>query len=268
MNKRIGVIGYGNMTSSIIKGVLRNGLVEATSILVSNRTPDKLKEANETLGLSITEDNVEVARESDIIIIGVKPYVVEEICSEIRDEITADKVIVSVAAGVRIEALQEFFIRSVKLVRTMPNTPVSVGEGITAICGNELVSSEEINEIRMIFDACGLSEIVEEKYIDVVSAVSGSSPAFGYMFIEALADGAVLMGLDRKSAYKFAAQAVLGACKMIVETEEHPGKLKDAVCSPGGSTIEGIKTLEKAGFRSAVIEAIEAATKKSGTLLE
>lgn len=267
MNKKIGVIGYGNMTSAIIKGVLRAGLVDAENIIVSNRTPDSLTVAKEELGLRITEDNKVVARESDIIMIGVKPHIVEEICNEIRDEVQSNQVVVSVAGGVTLDALGEFFIKDVKTVRTMPNTPALVGEGITALCGNGLVTDNEMEDVKAIFDACGLSEIVEEKYIDVISAVSGSSPAFGYMFIEALADGAVLMGLKRKSAYKFAAQAILGACKMIVETEEHPGVLKDNVCSPGGSTIEGVKVLEKMGFRSAVIEAIEATTEKSRKLL-
>lgn len=168
-----------------------------------------------------------------------------------------------IAAGQTIEQNEKRFGRSMKMAKAMPNTPVLVSEGMTAVSINQLITEEEKTEIKAIFESFGKVEFVDEKLMDVVSAVSGSSPAYAYMFIEALADGAVLHGLPRQQAYVFASQAVLGAAKMVLETGVHPGELKDHVCSPGGSTIEAVASLEESGLRSAVINAVNASVNKS-----
>ncbi len=262
----IGVIGFGNMASAIIEGTLKSGLFKPEEIIASTKSFDKLKEANNQLGIQIALENQEVARKANILMLGVKPHLVEKIIKEIRDDVSDDTVIVSIAAGITINKMSRAFGREMKIIRTMPNTPALVGAGMTAISPNDQVSKRELQTILDLFNACGRAVVVEEKDIDAISAISGSSPAFAFMFIEALADGGVLMGLKREDAYIFAAQAVLGAAKLVLETDKHPGELKDVVSSPGGTTIEGIKTLEAKGLRSALITAVEETTKKAKLL--
>ena len=186
-----------------------------------------------------------------------------KVIPEIRHAITDDTIIVSIAAGQPIERIENMFERSVKLVRVMPNTPALVGASMSAICCNDEITEDELVEIQTIFNSFGEAEVISEHLMDTVIGVSGSSPAYVYMFIEAMADAAVADGMPRAQAYKFAAQSVLGSAKMVLETGKHPGELKDAVCSPGGTTIEAVAQLEKSGFRSAVIEAQRACVQKS-----
>ena len=171
--------------------------------------------------------------------------------------------IVMIAAGQTIAVNEARFGRNIKIVRAMPNTPALVGEGMAALCANSYVTGEEKDEVREIFESFGKAEFVAENMMDVVAGVSGSSPAYVYMFIEALADGAVLQGMPRQQAYTFAAQAVLGSARMVLETGMHPGALKDMVCSPGGTTIEAVASLEQDGLRAAVIRAVDVCTEKS-----
>ena len=185
---------------------------------------------------------------------------IEEILSMQLDD---KKIIVTIAAGVTLTDVEEWFNKDVKIVKTMPNTPALVGEAMTAICANKNVTKDELNIITSIFNSFGKSEILEEKYFHAFTALCGSSPAYVYMFIEAMADAAVKQGLPRDKAYKMASQAVLGSAKMVLETKENPGKLKDNVCSPGGTTIEAVIELERQGFRNAVISAIEKCEEKS-----
>ena len=216
-----------------------------------------------SLGINITTDNKEVAKNSEVLILAVKPQFYADVIKEISEYITEKQIIVTIAPDKTLEYLADTFGHPVKIVRTMPNTPALVGEGITGVCHNALVTKEELDYVCNILNGFGKAEVVPERLMDVVVSVSGSSPAYGFMFIEAMADAAVADGMPRPQAYKFAAQAVLGSAKMVLETGKHPGELKDMVCSPAGTTIEAVRVLEEKGFRSAVFEAMKACAEKS-----
>lgn len=251
------------MGQAMIGGIVKANIVVPGNIIVSDLNEKSLSEAKEKYGVQTTTNSSEAAKVSDILILSVKPDLYPIIIKGIKDVVKKDVIIVTIAAGKSIESTEEMFGRKLKVVRVMPNTPALVGEGMSALCPNEVVTKEETKEITDIFNSFGKSEIVGEKLMDVVTSVSGSSPAYVYMFIEAMADAAVLDGMPRNQAYKFAAQAVLGAAKMVLETDMHPGALKDMVCSPGGTTIEAVATLEEKGLRNAVISAMRNCTKKS-----
>lgn len=263
MNKKIGFIGCGNMAQAIIGGIIKSGIVSKDNIIASRNNAEKLQAIKESLGINITQDNKEVAMEADVLFLAVKPHIYALVIEEIKDYIKNDAVIVTIAAGITISFMEKAFDKSVKIVRTMPNTPAMVGEGMSALCCNKEVSKDELSMVVTLFEAFGKAEVIEERLMDSVPAVSGSSPAYVYMFIEALADGAVRDGIPREKAYKMAAQAVLGAAKMVLETGIHPGALKDNVCSPGGTTIEAVFALERNNFRGTVIEAMKACTDKT-----
>ncbi|MBF2636275.1 pyrroline-5-carboxylate reductase [Listeria welshimeri] len=265
--KKIGFIGAGNMGTAMIRGLATANLVEKEDIIVCGRHIEKIQPLEtEFNGLLLTTNPEKLVEQADIIILSVKPYTIPEILTSVKDKLTSDKIIISVAAGVTINDLEELTFSTAKIVRVMPNTPALVGEAMSSISPNANVTSEETQQISAIFSSFGESEVVPESLMDAVVGVSGSSPAYVYMFIEALADGAVLNGMPRDKAYKFAAQAVLGAAKMVLETGEHPGKLKDMVTSPGGTTIEAVKSLEDNGFRSAVLSAVQAAAEKNSSM--
>ena len=213
-----------------------------------------------------TTDNKEVAKQSDILVLSVKPQVYPAVIKEIRDEVSSEQIIVTIAAGVSMEAAERQFGKEVKIVRVMPNTPALVGEGMSGLCCNEYVTEEEFDLVHKIFESFGKAEKITENLMDAVVGVSGSGPAYVYMFIEALADSAVKYGIPRADAYKLVAQTVLGSAKMVLETGEHPGLLKDKVCSPGGTTIEGLAALEESGFRGAIIKACDANFEKNKKL--
>ncbi|QGU96678.1 pyrroline-5-carboxylate reductase [Clostridium bovifaecis] len=263
MNKNIGFIGCGNMASAMIKGIVKSNLINPQQIIASNPSDLKLNKIKNESGILTTNDNLEVARFSKVLFLSIKPNKYKDIVDEIKDSISEDTIIITIAAGISINRVEEYFGKKVKIVRSMPNTPALVGEGMSVLSPNELVAKEEIEEVVEIFKCFSKVEILEESYIDTVTALTGSSPAYVYMFIEALADGAVLMGLPRAKAYKMAAQAVYGSAKMVLETNKHPGELKDEVCSPGGTTIEAVYSLEKNRLRAAVIEAMEKCTDKA-----
>lgn len=263
MKKTIGFIGCGNMCKAIIGGIVKANIVPSSSIMASGLKEKNLSETAEKYGIKTTTDNKEVAKNSDVLVLSVKPNIYSTVIKEIKDQVKDNVIVVTIAAGKSIESTEDAFERKVKVVRVMPNTPALVGEGMSALTPNEAVTKEEIEFILGIFNSFGKSEIVSEKLMDVVTSVSGSSPAYVYMFIEAMADAAVLDGMPRAQAYKFAAQAVLGSAKMVLETGTHPGELKDMVCSPGGTTIEAVATLEEKGLRDAVISAMRVCTKKS-----
>jgi len=263
MNKIIGFIGCGNMGVAMIGGILNAKLVTPDNIIVSDLNEKSLAETTITYDIKTTTDNNEVAKISDILILSIKPNLYPIVIKQIKDQVKENVIIVTIAAGKAIKGTEEMFGRKLKIVRVMPNTPALVGEGMSAICPNEMITKSELVELVNIFESFGKAEIVNENLMDVVTAVSGSSPAFVYMFIESMADAAVLGGMPRIQAYKFAAQAVLGSAKMVLETGKHPGVLKDMVCSPGGTTIEGVAALEEEGFRNAVISALRKTTQKS-----
>ncbi|RBP65940.1 pyrroline-5-carboxylate reductase [Alkalibaculum bacchi] len=263
MNKKIGFIGCGNMARAMISGIVHSKFIEPSTIYASNSSSGKLNQIRDDFCICTTDDNLKIAKECDVVVLSVKPHLYGKVIDQIKDFIKEEAIVVMIAAGQKIEDNEKRFNRKIKLVRAMPNTPALVNEGMTAISVNTLVTDEDKRFIQSMFECFGKIEFVEERLMDAVTGVSGSSPAYTYMFIEALADGAVLHGMPRKQAYTFAAQAVLGAAKMILETGTHPGALKDAVSSPGGTTIEAVASLEKSGFRSAVIEAVIACVEKS-----
>jgi pyrroline-5-carboxylate reductase len=268
MDKTIGFIGCGNMAQAIMGGILKSGLVDRQSVRASARTQETLDMVREKFGVKATADNLDVAAFSDIVFLAVKPDQYKELIDSIKDSLKKDSIIITIAAGITIEWMEEQISPSAKIVRTMPNTPSLVGEGMTAYCVNGQVTDSDLEDVQAILDSFGKAEKVEESLMDAIPAVSGSSPAYVFMFIEALADGAVLQGIPRSLAYQLASQAVLGAAKMVLETGTHPGELKDAVCSPGGATIEAVAALEKHQFKGAVLSAMEACGRKSKSLGE
>ena len=263
---KIGFVGCGNMASAMISGILKKGIFTKDEIIVSNLTEEGSRRSKEKLGVVTTLDNRKVAESAGIVVLAVKPQFYEEVLEEIRDVLTPDHIVVGIAPGKTLAWLEEKCGQPLKVVRLLPNTPAQVEEGMTGVCINEKVTREDLQAICEITDSFGRTEVVPERLMDAVGAVSGCSPAYVFMFIEAMADAAVSQGMPRKQAYQFAAQAVLGSAKMVLETGMHPGELKDMVCSPAGTTIEGVRTLERLGMRSAVFEALQACADKGRRL--
>lgn len=261
--KKIGFIGAGNMGSAMIGGICKSALVTPDQIIASAHTPATLERLQKNFGIHTTLSNEEVAATSDVLFLAIKPNKFAEVLPAIATSLKEDCILVSVAAGQSIAAIESTLGRKVKIIRAMPNTPALVGEAMSALCHNLLVTEEELSFVLELFECFGKAELVTETLIDTVIGVSGSSPAYVYMFIEAMADAAVADGMPRPMAYKFAAQSVLGAAKMVLETGKHPGELKDAVCSPGGTTIEAVAALEAGGLRDTVISAQRACVQKS-----
>lgn len=266
MEKRIGFIGCGNMAKAIIGGIKNSNISSKLKIIASGRDINKLKEVKNKYDIEISLSNIEVARKSDLIFIAVKPDSYEKVINEIREDISNNSIIITMTPGKTISMIEEYFKKEVKILRTMPNTPSLVGAGVTAICPNDKISTKELDFLIEILGTFSLVEVIEEKHFNAVVAVSGSSPAYVFMFIEAMADAAVLQGMPRDKAYKFAAQTVMGSAKMVLETGNHPGYLKDMVCSPGGTTIEAVAKLEEKGLRTAVIEAMRICGEKSSRM--
>lgn len=260
---KIGFIGLGNMAKAMIGGMLEQGIAKKEDILGSAKTAATLSEMEEKYGIKTSDDNQEVAAFADVLILAIKPQFFGEVIPEIKGAVRKEALIISIAAGKTIADIEALFGRSIKLVRCMPNTPALVGAGCTGVCRNDNVSAEEMAKCMELTGSFGLSEEVPERLIDAVAGVSGCSPAYVFLFMEALADGAVEAGMPRKQAYTFAAQAVMGSAKLMLETGKHPGELKDMVCSPAGTTIEGVRVLEEKGFRGAVMDAVKATVEKA-----
>ncbi len=262
----IGFIGAGNMGYALAKAV-KNSTVD-TRIYISNRTKEKAEKAASELGISAST-NEEIAKKCDIIFFAVKPDVLPEMTDGIKEILSGrnDFTLVTMAAGISIEKITSYLGFSCPVIRIMPNTPVSIGEGMTLWCANDLVCDSTKAVFNNILGKSGTLDEIKESLIDAGSAVSGCGPAFVYMFIEAFSDGAVECGLSREKAQKYAVQTLIGAASMVSESGMHPGSLKDAVCSPGGSTIAGVHALENGAFRATVINAVKASfdkTKKLG----
>lgn len=263
---KIGFIGLGNMARAIIGGMLREGIASREDIIGSAKTQATLDAVQKEYGIGVEQSNKAVAEAADVLVLAVKPQFLEGVIKEIKEAVKEGALVISIAAGKTLSWLSENFDRPLGLVRCMPNTPALVGEGCTGICANDIVTEEELAYSLRLMGSFGRASLVEEKLMDAVGAVSGSSPAYVFMFIEAMADAAVAAGMPRKKAYEFAAQAVCGSAKLMLETGKHPGELKDMVCSPGGTTIEGVRVLEEAGFRGAVMDALLATVEKSRRL--
>lgn len=263
---KIGFIGLGNMAKAIIGGMMDNQIVDPGDIIGTAKTKETREAVREAYGIEIRDTNEAVAREAEILILAVKPQFMEVVIHEIRDAVLHNPLIISIAAGKTMAWIEEAFGGKIKLVRCMPNTPALVGAGCTGVCVNELVCQKDTDYSMKLMESFGKAILVSEHLMDAVGAVSGSSPAYVFMFIEAMADAAVAAGMPRKQAYEFAAQAVYGSAKLVLESGRHPGELKDMVCSPGGTTIQGVRILEEKGMRGAVIDALTATVEQSKKL--
>ena len=293
---KLGIIGTGNMASAILKGYLATD-TDAHNVYVVGHSEAKTSAFASENDITACSDIEELTQKCDALLIAVKPKDVRDVLAKVKSKLDGDdasKVVISIAAGISTSQLTDMLTatqsadaaaasqntdaaarpksadklkkdqkQNPKIIRVMPNTPAMVCAGMSALCRTKSVTDEEFEYVMDIFRSIGEAEEVPESLMDAVTGVSGSGPAFVYMFIEALADGAVFAGLPREKAQKFAAQTVLGSAMMVLKTNRHPGELKDAVCSPAGTTIEGVKTLENAGFRSAVMNAVIAAAEKS-----
>lgn len=266
MNKKIGFIGAGKMAQAMIEGILISKIIPKENIIASAKTEGTLEKIKSNYQIRTTHDNQEVARFADILILAVKPDQHTNVIQEIKNDIHPECTIITIAAGITMNVIEKEFGFNVKVVRTMPNTPSLVGEGMNAICSNDRLSEDEVLVVERLFQTFGKTERLDERLMDAVPAISGSSPAYVYMMIEAMADGGVKQGIPRDKAYRLAAQAVLGAAKMVLETDKHPGELKDNVCTPGGATIEAVAELEKRQFRGSILAAMESCTRKAKSL--
>lgn len=262
---KIGIIGCGNMGRAILGGLIKSGAASSQEVVVSDASEANRLDAEEKFGVRTFSENAACAKEADLVVFAVKPGVLPLAAADVRDVLREEQTVLSIAAGKSLSDL-EALLGKKKIVRAMPNTPALVGEGITAWCGNEKIGEPEKAIVRTVLSSLGRCIEVREELMSAVTAVSGSSPAFVFLFLEAMADAAVAEGMPRKEAYTFAAQTILGSAKLYLETEKHPGELKDMVCSPGGTTIEGVAELEKNGFRAAVIAAVRAAAEKARSL--
>lgn len=261
---KIGFIGLGNMATAMIGGMLQKGMVEPRDVVGCDKLPEAMEKIKTKFNITTVTDNADVAEAADVLFLAVKPLFLPEVIAGIRDKVSAETLVVSIVAGKTLSWLKEAFDRpGLKLVRCMPNTPALVLAGCTGVCAGEGVSAGELEKVLGLLGSFGTASVVPERLMDVVVGVSGSSPAYVFLFIEAMADEAVAAGMPRPQAYEFAAQAVLGSAKMVLETGRHPGELKDMVCSPGGTTIEAVKVLEEKGFRGIVMDAVAACIEKS-----
>ena len=268
-NKKIGFIGSGNMGTAMISGLIDSGASQADDITCSDVREDILQEINAKFGVRTSTNNVEVASSADIVILAIKPQIMVPVLQELRDCLDMSKLIISIAAGVPLAAIESCLNKDLRLIRVMPNVAVSVREGAAAIAAGAHTLKEDINLAMAIFNSVGKSIFLKENNLmDAVTGLSGSGPAYIFMVVDALADAGVKVGLSRQDALLLASQTILGAAKMLIETGEHPGSLKDSVTSPGGTAIAGLHTLEKGGLRTTLINAVEAAAQRSVELGE
>lgn len=261
---RVGFVGAGKMAQAIAKGILHGELTAPEKIFCSCPRDDiAMLERMRKLGCRTTVDNTQVADDSRVLILAIKPPVIPKVLKEISSVITPQHLVISVAMGITTRHIEQVLPPKTRVIRVMPNTPALVREGASVFsCGSSTLEDDAATAHR-IFSSVGICDEIEESLLDAVTGLSGSGPAYMYMAIEALADGGVKMGIRRDLAMKLAAQTLLGAARMVLETGHHPGSLKDDVCSPGGTSIQAVYQLEKSGFRSALISAVEAATLRS-----
>lgn len=266
IERTIAFLGAGNMAEALIKGLLRAGTARPDSVIATGRRSERLDELQRTYGVRITSDNIAAAREAEVVVLSVKPQAMDKLLVQVAPELDHRKLVISVAAGVPIAALERRLGAGARIIRTMPNTPSLVGAGACALARGEHASDEDLNIATRIFQAVGITTVVEENLLDAVTGLSGSGPAYIFLVIEALSDAGVKVGLPRYTAQKLAAQTVLGSAKLLIETGIHPGQLKDQVTSPGGTAIAGLHTLEAGGLRTTLINAVEAATRRAKEL--
>jgi pyrroline-5-carboxylate reductase len=266
LGKIIAFLGAGNMAEALVKGMLRAGVAAPGEILLTDRRKERLAELEARYGVRTTTDNKEAAAQAAIIVLSVKPQVMNKLLAEIAPALDGKKLVISIAAGVPLAVVERRVGHGVRIIRTMPNTPALVGAGATAISAGEHATPEDMEQAKTLFDAVGKTVVVDETLLDAVTGLSGSGPAYVFLIIEALSDAGVKMGLDRRNAQDLAAQTVLGSAQLLLETGEHPGRLKDQVTSPGGTAIAGLHTLEAGGLRTTLMNAVEAATQRAHEL--
>jgi pyrroline-5-carboxylate reductase len=264
--RRLGFLGAGNMSGALIKGLLHAKVLPPERILASDVKADRLQQLQKTHGIRTTTDNHALLRESDVVVLAVKPQAIDKVLTEIGSDLRPDQLFVSVAAGVPIDALEARLPAGARVVRSMPNTPATVQAGATAIAGGAHAREDDLRIARELFEAVGRVVVLDEGLLDAVTGLSGSGPAYVMLIIEALADGGVKVGLHRDTALLLAAQTVFGSAQLLLETGEHPGRLKDMVTSPGGTAIAGLHTLESGALRKTLIDAVEAASKRAQEL--
>jgi len=267
-NKTIGFVGAGNMAGALIKGLLHSGTVTATQIQASDVRDERLAELAKEHGISTTKDNAKLAAWADVVVLAVKPQVIDKVLASIDRSLRSRAVVISIAAGVPIESLEARLPAGTRVIRTMPNTAAIALAGATAIAPGTHASDDDLSVARRLFEATGRVVVLDESLLDAVTGLSGSGPAYVMLIIEALADGGVKVGLHRETALLLAAQTVYGSAKLLLETGEHPGRIKDMVTSPGGTAIAGLHTLEAGGLRTTLINAVESATRRSVELGE
>ena len=260
---KLGIIGCGNMGGAMLRQMLKAGIFAPEEVIISDKNPSLRAQLKSELGVNVTYQNAEAAA-APVLLLAVKPQFIQAVGREIADAVKPDALIISIVAGYDLSMLHALLNNeTAHIIRVMPNTPAMVGEGVLAACRGEHVTDEEWGFGMKLLSCMGMAEEMPERLMDAVTGLSGSSPAFVFLFLEALADAGVRGGLPRVTAQRFAAQTVLGSAKLALETGKHPGELKDMVTSPAGTTIEGVAALEKNAFRSAVMEAVQAAIQKS-----
>jgi pyrroline-5-carboxylate reductase len=262
-SRRIGMLGAGNMAGALIRGLLASKSVTPEQIVASDVRADHLKELEAQYGIKTFTDNRKLAAASNLVVLAVKPQVVDRVLDQMADAFAPDTLLVSIAAGVPIRSLEARLPEHVRVVRAMPNTAAIALAGATGIAPGSRATQEDVDDTQALFAAIGRSVVLDESLIDAVTGLSGSGPAYVMVMIEALADGGVKVGLHRDTALLLAAQTVYGSAKLLLETGEHPGRLKDMVTSPGGTAIAGLHTLESGGLRRTLIDAVDSATKRA-----
>jgi pyrroline-5-carboxylate reductase len=268
LDRTIAFLGAGNMAEALIKGLLRAGTARPESLIATGRRSERLETLQRTYGVRITQDNLAAVRDADVVVLSVKPQVLDKMLVQVAPAVDPRKLVISVAAGVPIAAMERRLGAGARIIRTMPNTPSLVGAGACALSPGEHASEDDLAVATRIFQSVGTTTVLDENLLDAVTGLSGSGPAYIFLIIEALSDAGVKVGLPRYTALKLAAQTVLGSAQLLIETNAHPGQLKDQVTSPGGTAIAGLHTLEAGGLRTTLINAVEAATRRARELGE
>jgi pyrroline-5-carboxylate reductase len=266
LGKKLAFLGGGNMAEALVRGLLRARTSEPGEIVVTGRRAERLEELGKQYGVGTSQDNVAAAKNAEVVVLAVKPQAMGELLEQVGPVIAAQHLVISIAAGVPIAAMERKLGAAARIVRSMPNTPALVGQGAAAIAAGTHATAADLETAKAIFDAVGMTVTVEEYLLDAVTGLSGSGPAYIFLIIEALADAGVKVGLPRRTAQALAAQTVSGSARLLIETGIHPGQLKDQVTSPGGTAIAGLHTLEAGGLRTTLINAVEVATGRAREL--
>jgi len=266
-DKKIAVLGAGKLGEALITGLIEAGLVKKEQFIATAAHDERLQQLRNKLGIQTTLSNSEAVRKSQLVLLCVKPQAVQEVVRQVADDLTPNHLLISVAASVTIRFIEDLIPHSVPIIRVMPNTPCLIKQGMSAIAVGKHATVDHVRQAQMIFDAIGRSLIVDEKHMDAVTGLSASGPAFVYIIIESFIEAGVKVGLPRETATQLSAQMVLGAASMVLQTGEHPAKLKDIVTTPAGCTIDGILELEEGGLRVTLIKAVVRATQRARELV-